>query len=196
MEAEISSEKSSHHFLVQFVAWVLCVASGIFFGVLSAFVLNFYSSPISRDPAAWGQFGDFVGGAVNPALSFLSLIALCMTIVLQSRQLATSSAELELSRKELELTREELRRSAKAQEESEKALRKQAEATSESSQMTGINFLLRHYQTEISKLRVEPMTSKDPRQKKLDLLLDKERLLLEKLDHQFVKISGEKNESI
>jgi len=61
----------------------------------------------------WGQFGDFLGGTLNPILSFLSLIALLTTIALQST--------------ELELTRKELKRSASAQEETKKVLDQQSE---------------------------------------------------------------------
>lgn len=30
---------------------------------------------------AWGQFGDFIGGVLNPTFSFLALIVLLSTIV-------------------------------------------------------------------------------------------------------------------
>lgn len=188
MEAKDVSEKSSHNMLVQVITWVLCIACVILFVVISAFALKFHSSQISGDPAAWGQFGDFIGGVSNPALAFLSLIALCLTIVLQSRQLATSSAELELSRKELELTRDELRKSARAQEESEKSLRQQALAATESTEMASINFLLEYYQVEIAKLSHEPMTAQDPRRKRLMELRAREQFLLERLDSQFVRL--------
>lgn len=62
-----------------------------------------------KEVEAWGQFGDFVGGMVNPIMSFLTLIAVLVTVALQGRQLA-------LSQEELKLTREELARSASAQE--------------------------------------------------------------------------------
>ena len=64
----------------------------------------------SGSQEVWGQFGDFIGGTLNPLLSFFGLIALLVTIALQSK-------ELELSRKELKLTRKELKKSAAAQNE-------------------------------------------------------------------------------
>jgi uncharacterized membrane protein len=46
----------------------------------------------------WGQFGDFMGGTLNPVLSFLALLALLLTIVLQSYELRMTRQEMELSR--------------------------------------------------------------------------------------------------
>lgn len=47
--------------------------------------------------AKWGQFGDFFGGVLNPALSFTSLMALLFTIILQSRELSLSRTQLRKS---------------------------------------------------------------------------------------------------
>lgn len=41
-----------------------------------------------------GQFGDFLGGILNPIFSFLALIGLLITIALQVRQLRISAHEL------------------------------------------------------------------------------------------------------
>jgi hypothetical protein len=40
--------------------------------------------------AAWGQFGDFLGGVLNPLLSFLALLAVVKNLRLQSEQMAQS----------------------------------------------------------------------------------------------------------
>jgi hypothetical protein len=40
--------------------------------------------------AAWGQFGDFLGGVLNPLLSFLALLAVVKNLRLQAEQLAQS----------------------------------------------------------------------------------------------------------
>lgn len=73
---------------------------------------HFNDSPFHSQEYA-GQFGDYIGGALNPILSFFSLIALLWTIGIQS--------------KELELTRDELKRSAEAQEATKAILDKQSE---------------------------------------------------------------------
>ena len=53
------------------------------------------------ESAKWGQMGDFFGGILNPALSFISLIALLLTISYQVRELSYTRRELQLSRREI-----------------------------------------------------------------------------------------------
>ncbi len=43
--------------------------------------------------AAWGQFGDFLGGVLNPLLSFLALLAVVKNLRLQAEQLAQSQED-------------------------------------------------------------------------------------------------------
>jgi hypothetical protein len=84
------------------------------------YVAYFYKNPISKSSENWGQFGDYMGGVINPIFGFISVILLIYTILQQQKALS-------LQEEELKATREELARSAKAQEESEKALNEQAE---------------------------------------------------------------------
>lgn len=79
----------------------------------------FHENPISKSSEIWGQFGDYMGGVINPIFGFISVILLLYTIRQQQEALS-------LQRDELQATREELARSAKAQEASEKALNEQA----------------------------------------------------------------------
>jgi hypothetical protein len=44
--------------------------------------------------AAWGQFGDFLGGVLNPLLSLLALLAVVKNLRLQAEQLAQSQENL------------------------------------------------------------------------------------------------------
>ncbi|WP_284451692.1 putative phage abortive infection protein [Methylophaga thalassica] len=97
------------------LALMFTVATGIVVIVFVFYFMNF-SGPLSSEHDRWGTFGDFVGGTLNPILSFFALIAILLTIILQS--------------KELEATREELKRSATAQEKSEASLKKQSEILS------------------------------------------------------------------
>ncbi|MGN2614732.1 putative phage abortive infection protein [Aliivibrio fischeri] len=82
------------------------------FIIILALYFTHFSGELSNKQEDWGTFGDFIGGSLNPLLSFLGLIALLLTIVLQNR--------------ELEATREELARSAEAQVKSEVALSQQS----------------------------------------------------------------------
>lgn len=73
-----------------------------------------------------GTLGDFIGGSLNPILSFLTFLILIKTIKYQKDALDTSSKELALTREELELTRAEVKRSADAQEKSKEVQQQQA----------------------------------------------------------------------
>lgn len=95
--------------LLIFLTVILIIALLVVFGVFIFYYKFHYG--ISDNNADWGTFGDFVGGTLNPILSFLGLIALLFTIFLQS--------------KELESTRIELERAASAQENTEKVLAEQ-----------------------------------------------------------------------
>jgi len=97
---------------------------GAFFVViiLSFYFINFGYLGLSDDQEVWAQFGDYLGGVLNPIFAFLAFIALLITIKLQNEALQTSKTELELTRKELA-------KSAKAQEEQSKSLELQNKAT-------------------------------------------------------------------
>lgn len=112
MKLEAKLEKLTPVHLLKWLAWIFGTATGLV-GLVFFLYLSEFHSGFSKSNADWGTFGDFIGGTLNPLLSFLGLIALLLTIVLQS--------------KELESTRIELERSASAQEKTEAALNKQSE---------------------------------------------------------------------
>lgn len=100
--------------------------------VLGIFIKQFSTYPLSSAPDGWGQFGDYVGGTLNPLLAFLSFSALLFTIFIQLKQLDFSDKQLQrtlddlnLSRIELSLTRTELARSADAQSGSKQVMEEQ-----------------------------------------------------------------------
>lgn len=132
-------------YLVKWIQSILVLGLLIILIVVGMYVISFDVLTISRSTSVWGQFGDFLGGTLNPIFGFLTLITLLLTITIQSKQLEVSSEELKNSRIELELTREELAKSALAQEESQKALNKQAEIALKSSELNSTIFLLDMY---------------------------------------------------
>ena len=87
--------------LILGVAMITATVATVFYGA------NF-SGFISNEHEKWGQFGDFFGGVLNPSFSFLTLIALLLTLRYQSE--------------ELKLTKEELVKSTSALEGQEKSL--------------------------------------------------------------------------
>lgn len=94
------------------LSWLISI--GIVGLVVSALVLFLYFSifngQLSRNQNTWGLFGDFIGGALNPILAFLGLIALLITIRLQSKELVNAAKELEKSTKALEDQGESLKK--------------------------------------------------------------------------------------
>ncbi|MGZ8161172.1 MAG: hypothetical protein ACXWT4_20570 [Methylobacter sp.] len=72
--------------------------------VFSAYFLTF-DGKLAVDHDKWGMFGDFVGGTLNPILSFLSLISLLYIVLLQSRELKISNDTLKETKFELEQAR-------------------------------------------------------------------------------------------
>lgn len=77
------------------------VAAVFIFLVYLAYFLKFYVAlnyPFSDDVAVWGQLGDYVGGVLNPLLSFVSIILLIKSLVLQHE--ANSSLKIEMESSE------------------------------------------------------------------------------------------------
>ena len=170
--------------------WIVVGGVLVLASVLAIYAFTFWRSRLSSDPAAWGQFGDFIGGTSNPILSFLTIAMLAVTIVLQSRQLSISSKELQLSRKELALTRSELNRSASAQELSEKALRSQAKAAEANTQLATINALMGYYASEISRFDRQSYPFGDPRQLELQGFKNRHAILQQRLEHMYSQLIG------
>ncbi|EKI0758133.1 hypothetical protein ACVYFZ_12405 [Vibrio cholerae] len=65
--------------------------------VLAAYLINFHSYDLSKSPSQWGAFGDFLGGVLNPILSFLSLILVLVTIRQQKISLQQTSKQIKMS---------------------------------------------------------------------------------------------------
>lgn len=98
------------------------------FAVVVVFGLYFsqFHSQLSNKNDEWGTFGDFVGGTLNPLLSFLGLLALLLTVAMQrdelekthevlDKQLAAQLEQLENAKK---ISDEQLKTQAKQQFES------------------------------------------------------------------------------
>ena len=84
--------------LANLLLWLYAVGVLVVIAVWFFYLRSFGPFGLSTDQAVWGQFGDFVGGVINPFLTFLSLIALLMTVKLQADQLSAAREELEEAR--------------------------------------------------------------------------------------------------
>lgn len=79
-----------------FFVIILCAAGVVIYQAVD-FYRNQFGSDLAQRREAWGLFGDYFGGMLNPILSFLALIALLYTIILQSAELKATRDELEKS---------------------------------------------------------------------------------------------------
>jgi hypothetical protein len=86
---ENSKSNLFHLFLI---AGAFCIVI-----VATAFAIVHYDAE-----ASGGTFGDFIGGTLNPVLTFLTFMALLITIVLQQKELAETRNELAASARALE----------------------------------------------------------------------------------------------
>lgn len=117
-ETSVKIDSPDSDRLVKRLWWVSGVSGVAIAAVLAPYVIRF-GGPLSPETAVWGQFGDYLGGVLNPVFGFLGLVALLLTIVIQSRALRVSQQELANST-------EELRNSANALAAQNESLRMQS----------------------------------------------------------------------
>ena len=77
------------HAIIGFAGAALLIAGGLY--------LWRFRGGLTSDHSRWGEFGDFLGGTLNPILAVLGLVALLATIIIQSRELRNSTRELKHS---------------------------------------------------------------------------------------------------
>lgn len=62
--------------------------------IVTVYARNFLPWELSSKNEAWGQFGDYIGGTLNPILSFFALISLLITLWVQSQSLDTARKQI------------------------------------------------------------------------------------------------------
>lgn len=88
--------------------WVLLACALALFG-FAAYVSLRYAEVSAGAPGGtaatglWGQFGFLMGGILGPALGFLTVIGLAMTLLMQQNTAAEARREAEVLRQEAEL---------------------------------------------------------------------------------------------
>lgn len=111
------SEDPSRNYLVTASLIFSLLLAGIF--VVVGLYVYIFSSELSHSQETWGQFGDYFGGILNPAVGVFSIVLLLYTIWLQKD-------DLRLQRNELALQRNELEKSTMAQREQGESLKLQS----------------------------------------------------------------------
>lgn len=96
MNNPIDEENNEDNFKTTYFKWFVACATVSIILVLGIYFLRFHG-PLSNSQTIWGAFGDFIGGVLNPLFSFLALIALLITISIQSKELRLTRDELEKS---------------------------------------------------------------------------------------------------
>ncbi|ELK8328996.1 hypothetical protein RZY45_002916 [Vibrio vulnificus] len=84
--------------LILIAGLIYLLVSGTYIGHF-VFRLNYV---LSNDPAVWGQLGDYLGGVLNPALSFISIFLLIKSLKLQfdaNKTLTEEREEIKLNEK-------------------------------------------------------------------------------------------------
>lgn len=70
------------------VSGYIIAAAALIVAVYLTYFIQFYfilgSTSVSNDSAVWGQLGDYVGGILNPLLSFVSIFLLIKSLSLQN----------------------------------------------------------------------------------------------------------------
>lgn len=77
-------------------------AIALIFVVYLTYWIQFYvvlDYKISKDAAVWGQLGDYVGGVLNPLLSFISIVLLIKSLLLQYEANSNLKTEIKNSEK-------------------------------------------------------------------------------------------------
>lgn len=90
------------------LANVFAIAIGAAGIVVLTYFSYFYlrlGRSVSTEPEAWGQFGDYVGGVMNPVIALGALLLLAVGVRIQNETLREARSQLELQRAELEQTR-------------------------------------------------------------------------------------------
>jgi len=91
-------DKDLLHFAIYTVAAVFMVAVV----ALTVYSLKFNRGlSLSGNQEIWGQFGDFLGGIVNPAVGLATVLLLLITVILQRKELRNALEEMRNSNRAL-----------------------------------------------------------------------------------------------
>lgn len=73
---------------VTFELVVLAFVALMSIATVAVYIANFVGQPVASDGGAWGEFGDYIGGLLNPTVAFAALLLLYRSITLQKKELA------------------------------------------------------------------------------------------------------------
>ena len=89
--------------------WLLLIPAGVALGAITTYVVTFHHLPASENPGAWGTFGDYLGGLLNPLISALTLFVAISVWQLQKQELEETRKALKEQATTAEQQRQEQR---------------------------------------------------------------------------------------
>lgn len=104
-----SSEVSSYASDGKMLQWLPWLAGTLAIILVLSYAIAFHPLPINERPDAWGQFGDYMGGLLNPLISLFTLIVAVSVWRLQKTELLETRKALEEQGKTAEQQRREQR---------------------------------------------------------------------------------------
>jgi hypothetical protein len=90
-------DSESHETLLKSVARFRSALFVVVVLVLVTYTVWFYRQnglPLSNDPGSWGQFGDFVGGLLNPLIAYAAFHWVTKSVLIQGKELAETRSAL------------------------------------------------------------------------------------------------------
>jgi len=127
--------------------WILGGAAvAAFLIILGLYIAYFKNLSVTNDSATWGTFGDYLGGTLNPIISFLALIGLLYTIHQQAQ--------------EMQATREELKQAAEQQRQQVEQQSRQSEIFNLQQFESTFFSLLEQHNKAVEKIEAESILEK------------------------------------
>ncbi len=93
--ADTTTKQDSEFLIGTF--WIVLVVCLFAIVVVGFYVYHFHTNKISLNPTEWGNFGDYVGGIVNPVAGIATVILVFLTLAVQRKELKASLAELKVA---------------------------------------------------------------------------------------------------
>jgi hypothetical protein len=91
------SDEASDKQLFELISIGVAGALGLVLFLVICYVGYFWwylEAELSRDPAAWGAFGDYLGGILNPSVAFFAFLLLAKSVRIQSKELRETTEAL------------------------------------------------------------------------------------------------------
>ncbi|OGB29289.1 MAG: hypothetical protein A3F78_19685 [Burkholderiales bacterium RIFCSPLOWO2_12_FULL_61_40] len=89
--------------------WLPAIAGGLATILIGSYIFAFQKLPVTENPTAWGTFGDYMGGLLNPLISLFTLIVAMKVWGLQKTELLETRKAVEEQGKTAEQQRREQR---------------------------------------------------------------------------------------